>query len=93
MKNHYKPWTMNEIRFVRNNRDLSDKEIANELGRTASSVTHLRWDYYIKKNARVGLEEIQLVTNNPNMHCEDFARITGRHKNSLYYVRRLIGAQ
>ncbi len=84
-----KHWTMNEIRFVRDNIELTDAELADELERTRASVQYMRIAHDIRKRARVGCEEVQLVANNPTLDRHDFARMTGRNPNSFYYVRGL----
>ena len=80
---------MDEINYVRNNLELTDAEVAEEIGRTAAAVQLMRGRHEIRKNVKVGYEEIQLLRNNPNISRKEFVELTGRSKNSYYYLKKL----
>ncbi len=90
MTNHYKGWTQHEIMYVRNNIELTDAELAEELGRSELSVRTMRRKNRILKNRPIGFDEVQIIINNPSLRAKDFAAMTGRHEMTFYNLKRKI---
>ncbi len=81
--------TMDEIRFVRDNIELTDAVLADELERTRASVQYMRITQDIRKRQPVGYDEVQLMRNNPHIDRHEYAKLTGRSINSYYYLKQL----
>lgn len=87
-----KRWTMAEINFIQDNMDMTDKDIARELGRSKGSVAEAR--------RRAGIAKTDRMGNPPNIYylenrktgefiamgkVSEIAKKIGKKRQTIYY--------
>ncbi len=85
-----KYWTTNELRFVRDNLKLRDKEIGQVLGRSELSVRMARYIHQIKKHSRISADEVQVIERTMHLPATEAAEMLGRSVSTIRRLRRCI---
>ena len=88
---NFKPWTVEELDFIKKNITKSDNELAEELGRTRGSISQKKNDLKeagLKKNTEnAGVKwsekELKLLVKNLKKTSGELADLLGRSKSSI----------
>ncbi len=80
-------YTTKDIRFIQSNLDLTDKELAEHLGRSHHGIKKLRERFGIIKKRWITEEEKQIVRDNLHLNNKVLAELIGRTPGATKALR------